>query len=126
MSSGLQLTLFCLLVLIYPSIHASLDMHVFLSSTRPPPFHVLPTRAGLPHSHNLRTFSSEDRLRTPEDYDQIVRSDIPDPILEPRLHAAVMKHMLHNRCGVYLCESECRLQKTQCECCLHGPRQARL
>ena len=48
----------------------------------------------------MRTFSSEDRLRTPEDYDQIVRADIPDPILEPRLHVAVMKHMLHNRCGV--------------------------
>lgn len=53
---------------------------------------------GLIHAHLIVWFAPEHRMRQPEDFDQVVRAEIPDPETEPALHAAVVRHMLHTRC----------------------------
>ncbi len=42
-------------------------------------------KRGLPHAHILTIMGEEDKPRTPEDIDKVVRAEIPDPITEPRL-----------------------------------------
>ncbi|KAL0290225.1 UNVERIFIED_CONTAM: hypothetical protein Sangu_2581200 [Sesamum angustifolium] len=52
-------------------------------------------KRGLPHVHMLVIFDEDDKLNTPEDYDCVVRAEIPDKNEEPELYAAVLKHMIH-------------------------------
>ncbi|KAL0282485.1 UNVERIFIED_CONTAM: hypothetical protein Sangu_2948100 [Sesamum angustifolium] len=47
----------------------------------------------------LVIFDEDDKLNTPEDYDCVVRAEIPDKNEEPELYAAVLKHMIHGPCG---------------------------
>ncbi|KAL0396172.1 UNVERIFIED_CONTAM: hypothetical protein Scaly_0065600 [Sesamum calycinum] len=56
-------------------------------------------KRGLPHVHMLVIFDEDDKLNTPEDYDCVVRAEIPDKNEEPELYAAVLKHMIHGPCG---------------------------
>jgi hypothetical protein len=53
---------------------------------------------GLPHAHTLVWFQEGYRMHCPDDYDRVVRAEIPDPAQEPNLHALVKQHMLHCRC----------------------------
>ena len=41
-----------------------------------------------------------DKLRDPEDYDSIVRAEIPKNEEEPQLHEAVLKHMIQRASAV--------------------------
>ena len=36
---------------------------------------------------------------TLSEIDVIIRAEIPDPLVDPKLHALVVKHMLHGPCG---------------------------
>ncbi|XP_028125521.1 uncharacterized protein LOC114322422 [Camellia sinensis] len=64
-------------------------------------------KRGLPHAHMVIILDENDKLRTPNDYDNIVRAEIPDKRLEPRLYSAVLKHMIHGPCGMYNERSPC-------------------
>ena len=55
-------------------------------------------KRGLPHVHILIFFVPEDKLTTPEDYDEVVCAEIPDPDAEPELHKLVMQLMIHGPC----------------------------
>jgi hypothetical protein len=56
-------------------------------------------KRGLPYIHLIIFFASEHKLRTPEAVDSLIRAYIPDPELEPEMHAWVMKYMIHTPCG---------------------------
>ncbi|KAL0311961.1 UNVERIFIED_CONTAM: hypothetical protein Sradi_5595400 [Sesamum radiatum] len=64
-------------------------------------------KRGLPHGHMLVIFENSDKLRTPEDFDQVVRAEIPLKEEEHALYEAVMKHMIHGPCGHYNPQSPC-------------------
>ncbi|KAI3939966.1 hypothetical protein MKW98_029742 [Papaver atlanticum] len=57
-------------------------------------------KRGLPHAHILIILNERDKLRSPDDYDRIVRAEIPDPNVEPELYASVLKHMIHMPCAL--------------------------
>ncbi|KAL6219754.1 hypothetical protein ACLB2K_007513 [Fragaria x ananassa] len=56
-------------------------------------------KRGLPHVHMLVMLDEHDKLNNPEDYDRIVRAEIPDKDEEPRLYDLVLRHMIHGPCG---------------------------
>ena len=43
---------------------------------------------------------SNDKPRSPEDYDQFVSAEIPDEATQPLLYETVSKNMMHGPCGV--------------------------
>ncbi|XP_028104091.1 uncharacterized protein LOC114303138 [Camellia sinensis] len=64
-------------------------------------------KRGLPHAHMVIILDENDKLRTPDDYDNIIRAEIPDKRLEPRLYSVVLKHVIHGPCGMYNERSSC-------------------
>jgi len=44
------------------------------------------------HVHMLLILDNNDKLHDPQDYDSIVRAEIPNKAEEPQLHEAVLKH----------------------------------
>lgn len=67
-------------------------------------------KRGLPHVHMLLILDQNDKLDTPEDYDKLVRAEIPIEQEEPELKKRVLKHMIHNPCGVQNPRSPCMKQ----------------
>ncbi|KAL0301815.1 UNVERIFIED_CONTAM: hypothetical protein Sradi_6458300 [Sesamum radiatum] len=47
----------------------------------------------------LVIFDEDDKLNTPDDYDYVVRAEIPKQDEEPELYVAVIRHMIHGPCG---------------------------
>ena len=64
-------------------------------------------KRGLPHVHMLLILDSADKLRDPEDYDTIVRAEIPKLDCEPQLREAVLKHMIHGLCEILNQKAPC-------------------
>lgn len=64
-------------------------------------------KRGLPHVHMLIVLDENDKVHNPDDYDRIVRAEIPDEDGEPQLYNAVLKHMIHGPCGVQNQHSPC-------------------
>ena len=64
-------------------------------------------RKGLHHSHNLIILESDYVPRSPEDIDKIVSAEIPDPELNPKLHAIIKKNNMHGPCGKLNLSSPC-------------------
>ena len=58
----------------------------------------------LPHLHAL--FWLTNRLR-PDDVDNVVCAELPDPNEDPTLHALVLTHMIHGPCGAFNPRSPC-------------------
>ncbi|XP_027905922.1 uncharacterized protein LOC114165517 [Vigna unguiculata] len=71
-------------------------------------------KRGLPHVHMLLILDNNDKLRDPQDYDSIVRAEIPNKAEEPQLHEAVLKHMIHGPCGTLNPRSPC-MKRNQCQ-----------
>ncbi|XP_025199920.1 uncharacterized protein LOC112597908 [Melanaphis sacchari] len=61
-------------------------------------------KQGLPHAHNLVWL--KDRIR-PEEIDQIISAEIPDPLIDQELFDIVTKHMIHGPCGAFNMTSPC-------------------
>ncbi|CAK8534014.1 unnamed protein product [Lathyrus sativus] len=64
-------------------------------------------KRGLPHVHMLLILDTDDKLREPEEYDSVVKAEIPQHESEPELYEAVLKHMIHGPCGVLNQKSPC-------------------
>ncbi|KAL6143230.1 hypothetical protein ACLB2K_053925 [Fragaria x ananassa] len=64
-------------------------------------------KRGLPHVHMLVMLDEHDKLNNPEDYDHIVKAEIPDKDEEPQLYDLVLKHMIHGPCGLLNQQSSC-------------------
>jgi hypothetical protein len=56
-------------------------------------------KRGLPHAHILLILKSENRPRTKEQIDTIVKAEIPDSTENPKLFQIVLRHMIHGPCG---------------------------
>ena len=56
-------------------------------------------KQGLPHAHVLFVLASEDKPRSPNEIDEFVSAEIPDPVTHPILYDLVTKNMLHGPCG---------------------------
>ncbi|XP_026410234.1 uncharacterized protein LOC113305406 [Papaver somniferum] len=56
-------------------------------------------KKGLPHVNMLIILEKQDKLQAPDDYDRIVRAEIPDKKKEPELYKCVKKWMIHGPCG---------------------------
>ncbi|CAD7078329.1 unnamed protein product [Hermetia illucens] len=61
-------------------------------------------KRGLPHVHILVWL--KDRIR-PEEIDQIISAEIPDPLIDQELFDIVTKHMIHGPCGAFNMTSPC-------------------
>ena len=55
-------------------------------------------KRGLPYAHILVILKEEDMMREPDQVDQLVRAEIPDPETELELYAIVTKTMMHGPC----------------------------
>ncbi|KAG6527881.1 hypothetical protein ZIOFF_010015 [Zingiber officinale] len=64
-------------------------------------------KRGLPHVHMLIIFATPDKLHTPDDFDSVVRAEIPSPRDEVQLYEAVIHHMIHGPCGSLNTKSPC-------------------
>ena len=64
-------------------------------------------KRGLPHMHLLLILQAEFKIVTPEQIDQVVCAEIPDPIRYPKLCALVERHMIHGPCGALNSYSPC-------------------
>ncbi|KAI5385907.1 hypothetical protein KIW84_072492 [Lathyrus oleraceus] len=62
---------------------------------------------GLPHVYMLLILDTDDKLREPEEYDSMVKAEIPRHESEPELYEDVLKHMIHGPCGVLNQSSPC-------------------
>jgi hypothetical protein len=63
-------------------------------------------KRGLPHVHLIFFLKGEHKLRSPDDFVNMIRADIPDPEQEPRLHQLVAANMIHT-CSKKRCLDEC-------------------
>ncbi|XP_054710754.1 uncharacterized protein LOC129220340 [Uloborus diversus] len=61
-------------------------------------------KRGLPHAHILVWL--EDKIR-PEEIDQIISAEIPNPLADPELFEIVTNHMIHGPCGAFNMTSPC-------------------
>ncbi|CAL8991776.1 unnamed protein product [Prunus brigantina] len=64
-------------------------------------------KRGLPHVHMLVVLDENDKLNNPDDYDQIVKAEIPNQHEEPQLYNVVLKHMIHGPRGIQNPKSPC-------------------
>ncbi|KAB2600457.1 hypothetical protein D8674_010728 [Pyrus ussuriensis x Pyrus communis] len=64
-------------------------------------------KRGLPHMHMLVVLDENDKINNPDEYDRIVRAEIPNEDVEPQLYNVVLKHMIHGPCGIHNPLSPC-------------------
>ena len=90
-----------LLCLSHQSIYNPVD-------TQPPISCVFYVRtAGLPHAHILLIMAPGHKPHSAEEIDRLICAELPNPTVNPELHAKVCKYMLHGACGDI---------NTQCPC----------
>jgi len=66
-------------------------------------------KRGLPHAHLLIILESQDKPKTINDINQIVSSEIPDPISQPQLYKTVTSSMNHGLCGMLNPNAKCMI-----------------
>src|SRR6266496_4373222 len=66
-------------------------------------------KRGLPHAHILMILSPEDKSKTPEDFDKLVCTEIPDRNLQPKLYETISKNMIHGPCRYLNPNSPCMI-----------------
>ncbi|KAB2620482.1 hypothetical protein D8674_043012 [Pyrus ussuriensis x Pyrus communis] len=64
-------------------------------------------KRGIPHVHMVVVLNENDKINNPDEYDQIVRAEIPNEDVEPQLYNVVLKHMIHGPCGIHNPQSPC-------------------
>ncbi|CAJ0646168.1 15617_t:CDS:10 [Entrophospora sp. SA101] len=58
------------------------------------------TETGSSYAYILVILHPEDKSQTPDGYDDIVCAEIPDPVINPRVHATIIDSMFHGPCGM--------------------------
>ncbi|XP_016168672.1 uncharacterized protein LOC107611233 [Arachis ipaensis] len=71
-------------------------------------------KRGLPHIHMLLILENNDKLSDADQYDSLVRAEIPCKEAEPHIHEAVLRHMVHVPCGTLNQSSPC-MKNGQCK-----------
>jgi hypothetical protein len=71
-------------------------------------------KLGLPHEHFLLVMANRGRLRSPNEFDKYISTEIPDKDKYPVLHYLVCKHMMHGPCGVLNDKCAC-MQDGECQ-----------
>ena len=56
-------------------------------------------KPGLPHAHILIIFADDDKLKTPDDYGNLICAEIPDQEKDPELYQIISKCNMHGPCG---------------------------
>ncbi|WVZ69849.1 hypothetical protein U9M48_018572 [Paspalum notatum var. saurae] len=77
-------------------------------------------KRGLPHQHFLLVMEPGSKVRTPDDYDKFIPTELPDPEKYPVLHRLVCSHMMHGPCGKMRPDCPCMVNG---ECRFRYPRQ---
>ena len=57
-------------------------------------------KRGLTHVHILLIMENKDKPRLPEDIDNVVSAELPDPSANPKLYDTVVQTMMHGPCGI--------------------------
>ncbi|GBM15167.1 hypothetical protein AVEN_39084-1 [Araneus ventricosus] len=77
-------------------------------------------KRSLPHAHILLTLDSESKIRTKDDIDKFVSTELPDPCTDLRFFQIVTKCMVHGPCGTININSPCMRDG---QCCKSFPKQ---
>jgi len=67
-------------------------------------------KRGLPHAHILLILDEASKLRTAEDFDSMVSTEIPDSIRHPEAYEMVTLCMVHGPCGPDFLNAQCMEQ----------------
>jgi len=51
-------------------------------------------KRGLPHAHILIILASEDKLRSPDQYDKLISAELPDKDADPELWEIVTRYVM--------------------------------
>jgi hypothetical protein len=67
-------------------------------------------KRGLPHSHMIIWLHKNSKKQTPEDIDEVISAEIPNPSIDLIGYQAVTEFMMHGPCGVGYENSPCMVQ----------------
>ncbi|XP_028106546.1 uncharacterized protein LOC114305630 [Camellia sinensis] len=76
-------------------------------------------KRGLPHSHIILTLSADDKIKSPEEIDDIICAEIPDKDEDPLAFQTVMRCMIHGPCGSANPNAPCMVNG---KCSKHYPK----
>jgi Helitron helicase-like domain at N-terminus len=79
-------------------------------------------KRGLPHVHLLMIMAPGAKLTNPDQYDELVLAEIPDPIKYPDLYKVVVAHMMHGPCGQLNPRCPCMQGDTVKQCRFNFPK----
>ena len=57
---------------------------------------------------------NDDKLKTTEQIDKLIRAEMPNKVTHPRLHAIVARHMIHGPCGMFNKNAGC-MEENKCK-----------
>ena len=77
-------------------------------------------KRGLPHAHLLMMLAQEDKPRNPDEYDDYISAEIPDPVIEGDLYQTISLCNMHGPCGEDNPEAPCM---KDCVCSKHFPKE---
>ncbi|GJR91911.1 DNA helicase [Tanacetum coccineum] len=64
-------------------------------------------KRGLPHCHTLLWVDSASKIRMPEQVDQFISAELPDPTIDPDGYRVVSELMMHGPCGAANLKASC-------------------
>ncbi|GJW62962.1 DNA helicase [Tanacetum coccineum] len=64
-------------------------------------------KQGLPHCHTLLWVDSASKIRMPEQVDQFISAELPDPTIDPDGYRVVSELMMHDPCGAANLKASC-------------------
>ena len=72
-------------------------------------------KRGLPHAHFLIILKKDWKIITPETFDDIVSTELPNKDKNPHLYSAGVKHVMHGPCDALNLENICMKRTGQCK-----------
>jgi hypothetical protein len=64
-------------------------------------------KRGLPHAHILLILADQDKPRNTDDYDNIVKAELPDKNTDPELYEIIKRFNVHGMCGILNKSASC-------------------
>ena len=72
-------------------------------------------KRGLPHAHFLLIMTGKYKYTSPEQYDRIISTELPDKNKYPELFKMVIQHMMHGPCGTLDPKCPCTKRRKSCK-----------